>query len=250
MIACNGEGNGYPISEAAKTQVDKVIYLDNNAGHLKGSSVLLLNSYPYIPDDCIYTLILEADTWVYEDALISKYIKIMNDCNIDWASARWYDRFHSLATDFALVRTKYIKEHKDLFDFVHFPECHIANHLRDNNGRYVYIKENMQTLIPSYIHFEWPYSKKGRFNCFPTGKMVTHHVEDYKTGFIIKKQEFNAVTGCRYFKDVPESNLVLAKICMRLSHLLQTILPKRSWFGKRSYLNIDSYMEKVNSKNI
>lgn len=251
IVVSNGVQYGYKLNQDLVGRVNNVIELQYNAGHLKGSSQLLTEGIKII-DFCHYdyVVILEADTWIYGDSIVEKYISKMKRNKAVWASARWYDRFCSLATDFAIIDAKWLRNNKEIFDFTYFPECHMANYLNEHNSKYVYIKENMQTLIPSYIHFEWPYSRKGRFNCFPKGKMVTHHVEDYDTGFVIKKQEFNAIVGFRYFKDVPEIYLFWTKMRMKFSHFIQSVLPKRSWFGKRSYLNIDSYMEKVNSKNI
>lgn len=250
FVISNGVSHGYTLSQTVYELADKVICLDKNAGHLKGSSQLLMAGMEQMPlTKYDYIIILEADTWIYGDSLISKYIKLMQRKNAVWASARWYDRFHSLATDFAIIDAKYLQNNKELFNFTYFPECHMANYLRDHNGKYIYIKENMQTLIPSYIHFEWPYSRKGRFNCFHRGKMVTHHVEDYKDGFITKKQEFNAVAGICYFEDVPAINLPMVKILIGLSHFVQSTLPKRSWTGNRCYLDIDARMRYVESLN-
>ncbi|MFR9166717.1 MAG: hypothetical protein ACLVKO_11055 [Dysgonomonas sp.] len=130
----------------------------------------MLEGIKHIPEDCQYTLILEADTWLYKDTLIQKYTaKLSENKNAVWASADWYDKQYGLATDFAIIKTKYILDNPKLFDFELFPECHISNYLRDTDTGYIWIKENMPVHVPSYVP-KYPYvnnSKEKKILRFP-----------------------------------------------------------------------------------
>lgn len=250
VVVSNGISKGYFLDQEVYSNSTNVITLKENAGHLLGNSQLLKEGVRFVNlENYSHVIILEADTWIYGDSIVSKYVNLMNSKGYDWASARWYDRFISLATDFAIVNSSYLKMNTDIFDFIFFPECHVANYLRDHGGKFVLIKENMQTLIPSYIHFKWPYSRKGRFNCFPKSKMVTHHIEDYAGGMKRKKRDFNCLAGFQYFDDVPATNHRMIKLLMCLSHLIQKCLLKRSWLRYREYLDIETYMNHVNANN-
>ena len=110
IVVSNGYNNGYVINKDSLQYIDKLVVLDENAGHKKGNSQLLLEGMKYIPHDCEFTVILEADTWVYKDYTIQQYIKEMSeDEKIVWASADWYDKQYGLATDIAIIKTKYKK---------------------------------------------------------------------------------------------------------------------------------------------
>lgn len=128
IVVSNGKSNGFNILQESIPLIDKLVILEENAGHRKGNSQLLLEGIKYIPDDSDLTLILEADTWVYSDKIILKYSELLNqNKDIVWASADWYDKYHALATDIALIKSQFIKETPELFDFDLFPECHVCN---------------------------------------------------------------------------------------------------------------------------
>lgn len=241
IVVSNGYPNGYKIDEESKKVIDKLVILEQNAGHKKGNSQLLLEGIKYIPDNSSYTIILEADTWIYEDHIISKYIKLLDvQKDVVWASADWYDKDYALATDFAIIKSEYIRRNPQLFDFELYPETHIANFLRDNQGKFMWITENMPVHVPSYVP-KYPYihdiSNK-RFYVFPKSKMITHHTEFLKNGMDEKKRYFNIIVGFDYFKDQPVTNkkmkLKNIKYWISLSHCFL----KKSWFKKKIYREI------------
>lgn len=243
IVVSNGKSKGYDIPAGALPLIDKLVILDNNAGHRKGNSQLLLEGAKYIPQDSDFTLILEADTWVYGDTIQKKYAELLaKKSNATWASADWYDKYYALATDFAIIKTDYIKEHTGIFDFELFPECHITNFLRDTKSEFIWITENMPVHVPSYVNYKYPYVpniKEGRFYVFPKSKMVTHHIEYLKGGMEQKKRYFNILVGYDYFSDVKVKNKTWNRFKMRFWIGLSNCFIKRSWYSKKTYKNIE-----------
>lgn len=241
IVVSNGRHKGYVIPEESLKLIDKLVVLEENAGHRKGNSQLLLEGAKYIPSDCEYTLILEADTWMYGDSIISKYINILSQSkDTVWASADWYDKSYSLATDFAIIKSSYIKNNLQIFDFELFPECHIANVLRDTGVKFVWIRENMPVHVPGYV-FGYPYTvkKERRFYLFLKSKMVTHHVEFLKKGMEQKKMDFNVVTNTDYFKDVKVHRRCWKRFKISFWYNLSKYFIKRSWYSKKKYRVIE-----------
>lgn len=243
IVVSNGKTNGYEVLPESLPLIDKLVTLENNAGHRKGNSQLLMEGIRYIPDNSEFTLILEADTWMYGDAIISKYAKLLTDTpDAVWASADWYDKYYALATDFALVKTGYIKKNPGIFDFELFPECHIANFLRDTDAGFIWIKENMPVHVPSYINYKYPYVpniKEGRFYVFPKSKTATHHIEYLKDGMAQKKRYFNILANNDYFTDASVANKAWNRFKMKFWIGLSTCFVKRSWYSKKTYKNIE-----------
>ena len=242
IVVSNGKSNGFEILEESLPLIDKLVILQENAGHRRGNSQLLLEGSKYIPEDCQYTLILEADTWMYKDDIISKYANQLSD-HVDavWASADWYDKYYALATDFAIIKTDYIKSNPGIFDFELFPECHISNFLRDTGKSYIWIKENMPVHVPSYVRYKYPYVpniKEGRFYVFPKSRTVTHHIEFLKGGMIQKKRYFNILAGSEFFPDAKIENKTWNRFKMKFWIGLSKCFIKRSWYSKKSYKEI------------
>lgn len=232
IVSSNGEQDGYILTDKIKSLSDIIVKYDGNSGHLKGNSLLLLQAIPYIPNECEYTLLLEADTWLYKDALICKYIKQLKNQNAVWASAQWYDRYYSLATDFAIVQSDYILNHRQLLEFGNYPEPYVANYLIDNNQKYILIKENMLPQLPSYIK-QYPYAPEGRFFVFPLSRMVTHHVELLKGGMKEKLRDFNSLS--ENFFDMEKVKLVKLKYLWQLVVFCSSkLFIRQSWYGKMS----------------
>jgi len=242
IVVSNGKNNGYEVLPESVPYINDLVILEENAGHRKGNSQLLMEGVKYIPRDCESTLILEADTWMYGDSIISKYAGLLSkDSKAVWASADWYDKYYALATDFALIKTNYIKDNPGIFDFELFPECHIANFLRDTNVGYIWIRENMPVHVPSYITKRYPYVpniKEGRFYVFPKSKTVTHHVEFLKEGMTKKKYYFNILADIDYFPGVEVSNRAWNRFKMLFWIGLSKYFVKRSWYGKKTYKEI------------
>ncbi|MDR1810575.1 MAG: hypothetical protein LBR34_09285 [Prevotella sp.] len=241
IVVGNGYRDGYAIDNESKKFIDRLIMLDENVGHRKGNSQLLQEGVRYIPRDCEYTVILEADTWMYKDKLIKEYIDEMEDVpEIVWASADWYDKQYGLATDFAIIKTDFIRKHPRLFDFERYPECYIANYLRDANAQFVWIAENMPVHVPSYV-LMYPYvndRKERRFFVFPQSKMVTHHVEFLRKGMAQKKRYFNIVSNSDYFSDEIVWLKSWKRFKMNFWIGLSRFFIKKSWFCKKKYMEI------------
>ncbi len=227
IVSCNGDSDGYHLTKKTYLLADKIVKSNNNQGHLSGNAYLLLQAIPYIPSDCVFTLILEADTWVYGDSIITKYKQRLIKKKAVWASAKWYDKCYSLATDFALISTRYLLNHPELFDFGNKPEIYVANYILDNKGRFVYIRENMMPNLPSYIH-KYPYAPEGRFYIFPLSRMVTHHIELLNLGMDEKKRDFNILSN-NYFDENRISLPILRKGLMMVLFYFSFIFPRRSW---------------------
>lgn len=243
IVVSNGRSKGYTIDNESLKLIDKLVDLEENAGHRKGNSQLLMEGAKFIPQDSDFTLILEADTWVYGDSVHSKYAKLLTQ-NSDtvWASADWYDKYYALATDFALIKSDYIKEYPDLFNFELFPECHISNFLRDTSKKYIWIRENMPVHIPSYMNCGYPYIpniKEKRFYLFPKSKMVTHHIEYLEKGMLKKKEYFNIISNSNYFEDVKTGNKAWGRFKMSFWRGLSKLFFKRSWYSDKTYKEIN-----------
>lgn len=240
IVISNGAEKGYFVDDSSKDKIDKLVVLDKNSGHMSGSNQLLNEGVKHIPTDCKYTLILEADTWLYGDSIITKYTNILANSDSVWASANWYDKYHALAVDYAIMDSEYIKKNTQLFDFGDFPECYIANCLRDTNSNFTLITENMPVHVPSYVA-KYPYvnNKHRRFYVFPKAKMATHHIEELKDGFATKKRYFNIVSGYNYFPESKVKWIGFERLKMRFLINLSNCFLRRSWYSKKQYKNLD-----------
>ncbi|MFQ9315536.1 hypothetical protein [uncultured Dysgonomonas sp.] len=243
IVVSNGKNNSYEITHDSLPLIDKLVILEENAGHRRGNSQLLMEGIKYIPSDCKYTLILEADTWMYGDRIISKYTSMLDKSDFAvWASADWYDKYYALATDFAIIKTQYIIKNPGIFDFELFPECHISNFLRDTNAGYLWIKENTPVHVPSYVKYKYPYIpniKEGRFYVFPKSKTVTHHIEYLKGGMEQKKRYFNIIANDDYFPDIKSNNKSWNRFKMKFWIGLSKLFVKRSWYSGKIYKVIE-----------
>lgn len=242
IVVSNGKHKGYEVAPESLKLIDQFVLLEHNAGHRKGNSQLLMEGMKFIPDDCDFTLILEADTWLYGDVIITKYAHLLSKAqDVVWASADWYDKYYALATDIALIKTNYIKKNPGIFDFELFPECHIANFLRDTNVGFMWITENMPVHVPGYVRFAYPYVpniKERRFYVFPKSKMATHHIEYLKGGMAQKKRYFNILANFDYFKDSRVAGKSWNRFKMNFWRGLTRFMLKRSWYSKKTYKEI------------
>lgn len=233
IVSFNGKDAGHELPLQVFKFADKVILCSQNAGHLQGNSQLILQAIDYIPDDCANTILLEADTWLYKDKLIEKYARKINKKTV-WASAKWYDRHYSLATDFALVNSHFIKNNRQIFDFGISAETNVANYIISKEYEYIYIKENMPVMLPSYIK-KYPYAPRGRFFVFPSSRMVTHHTELYKHGIQKKIRDFNILSN-NFFSSTPVKYRKLKLIWMKICFFSSYIFLRRSWYSKNTQL--------------
>lgn len=248
VVSSNGRGDGYLLSDLVYKLSDKVVVIEENAGHLKGNSQLLLEGFKVVDlNSYDFVIILEADTWIYTDEIIKKYIRLLNDSPIAvWASANWYDRFFSLATDFAIIKASFLSVNNDVFNFTTYPECYVCNYILDNGYQYINIKENMNVQVPGYFN-RFPYAPKGRFYCFPFSNMITHHIEDIEDGMAEKKKYFNIISLTDYF-DIKEKNKLLKKILIIIVHLLDKLMIRRTLFIKRKKFSFEKLYAESNIK--
>lgn len=232
IVVFNGEEDGYQIDNGTVDKIDLLLKIKNNIGHFSGNSQLLLEGLPHVPNDCDYTVILEADTWIYGDQLIGKYINVLKEKQAVWASAQFFRYVLNLATDFAIIKTDFLKSHTDIFKFNKTPEYYVGNYLEKNHFRFVYIKENMPINLPRYIR-KYPFAPTGRFFIFPAGKMVTHHIESLKNGMSEKMFNFNMVANNRYF-EIPEQQSIRAtRFFLKMAVAFTALIPYKGWFIKR-----------------
>lgn len=236
IIVSNGKTNGYNLPDKVFSQADKVLELDQNDGHYNGNSQLLIKSIPYIPKDCEYTILLESDTWLYTDNLISRYINKMKESGAVWSSARWFYRFLSNATDFAIVNTDYLYSNLDIVNFNYLPECWVSNYLADHNNKYLYIKELMPVQLPTYVK-RYHYAPHGRFNVFPDGQMITHHIEDLSGGMDEKKYYFNVISKSDYFETGYSNNIYMELFIIKMFRMFACLFPGNILYSKRKRYN-------------
>ena len=231
IVVANGKEDGYILNDESLNKIDCLVEIKNNIGHFTGNSQLLLEGLTYIPDDCNYTIILEADTWIFGDGIINKYIKDLEKKNAVWASAQFFRYISNLATDFAIVNTSFVKSHQEIFTFSITPEYHVANYLDKNGSKYIYITENMPISMPRYIK-KYPYAPTGRFFAFEKSKMVTHHIESLGGGMEEKKFYFNVVADTPYFDVENKHSYKWTRLKMRFFNILSYLLPYKSWLIK------------------
>ena len=237
LVVSNGVNDGYKIDYETETKVDCLIQLDSNVGHFNGNSQLLLEGLKFIPGDTKYTIILEADTWIYGDKLVDKYIKKLERENAVWASAQFFRYVLNLATDFAIINNDFIKSNQKIFTFSGTPEYYVAQYLLNNHYKFVYITENMPVNLPKYIK-RYPYAPTGRFFSFLESKMVTHHTEELKGGMEDKKFEFNAVSRTNYFKLDSKRSYRATRFALWFFSALSLLIPYKGWFVKSKNIGL------------
>ncbi len=225
----NGVKAGFLIPAATKRLCDQVVELADNPGHIGGNSQLLMEGAKCVPDDCPYTLILESDTWVLSDAIIARYVNLMEEQGVVWASAEWIERFYSLALDFAIIDTKFMKANPEIFNFKENAEKTVCNYLMDHNAKYVYVRENMPTHLPRAMKFFFS-SFSGRMKQFTASKMVTHHLEDLKGGIEEKRRLANIAAGGIFFETGDTADILKEHCKLKWIERLVRIFPRSRWF--------------------
>jgi len=231
VIVSNGQNDGYLIDEQSKDLADVFIDVTENVGHFHGNSQLLLEGLKAVPGDCEYTILLEADTWLYGDQIISKYTTLLKNSGAVWASAQFFRYIANLATDFAIVNTSFLQNHLEILTFHGTPEYYVANYLKEKGFMYIYITENMPISMPRYVR-KYPYAPTGRFFTFEKSKMVTHHIETLAGGMEEKQFFFNLVANVPYFKINSSRSYNVTRFKMRIFVALSYLIPYKSWFVK------------------
>lgn len=235
-IVFNGKDKGYSLDSSIKEKVAKIITLDKNAGHLEGNSQLLLEGMNNIEIDLFdYLIILEADTWLMGDQLITKYINKMNQLNAVWASNEWVESRHTIGLEFAIIEAKFIsKYYKEIFTFTTRAEAWVMEYLMNIGEKYIFIKEIMPVHRPSIIKSIYN-ADLGRLRVFPLGNMVTHHIETLEGGMERKKELADIVYGHNYFSNHSNNKLNIKYILYSILGLSMKVIPKSSWFKKKKY---------------
>jgi hypothetical protein len=231
LVVSNGTAVGIPVPDAVRRDAD-VVEVAANPGHLAGNALLLREGLSRLSGRTTHVVLLEADTWLFSDLLVSRYLERMTGEGAVWASAAWLDRYDSLALDFAVADIAFLREHPRIFAFDQHPESHVAEVLDQVGGRYLWIEELMPVHVPRILRRLIP-DGKGRFRSFPEGPMVTHHVEDLPGGLLQKMQEANIATGRMEF-DVA-MNVDPARARQKLVRLrrLARLAPRSAWVRRR-----------------
>lgn len=232
IVVGNGKSNGFTIPEQVKNSADRVIELEENLGHIDGNAQLLLAGIDYIPTDSRYTIILEADTWIFSDELIDRYIKMLDNSDAVWASSEWVKKYWSLGLDFSIIKTEFLKNNTNIFRFGSNPEAYVCNYLRENGHSFMYIKENMPVHIPKSMRFMQT-NFGGRFRSFPCAKMITHHIEDLENGMNSKKLLANHCIGKKVFPLGNSFAIGFEHLKLLILRFVAIIVPKSTWLRKK-----------------
>ncbi|MGC8925003.1 MAG: glycosyltransferase family 2 protein [Calditerrivibrio sp.] len=236
IVAFNGKSDGYELPEIVFKYADKVLQYENNSGHLKGNSQLILESYNYIPEDTEFLVILEADTWLLDDSLISKYLNIMDNRDIAWCSSEWRNLTYSLGIDFAILNFNLLKGfYKDLFNFDKNPEEWVADFLIQKGLKFLYIRELMPVHIPKILSSFFRL-KDRRLHIFLKGKMITHHIECLKNGIEDKYAIANCIINSHFFYTSVKKNCFIMKIFYFFLPYLLMVTPQSSWFKSKKHI--------------
>lgn len=211
----------------------ELVELSENEGHIKGNSQLLKAGVERLTADFPYTVILESDTWLMDDRLIDRYINELEKSERRvWASANWVDKYHSLALDFALIKTSFLLKHPGLFDFTgaNMAECAVYNYIKSAGFESVEIGELYPVHTPRILP-GGPEVFLRRRNAFPSGPMVTHHLEHIGNSMEKKKEAANRAAGKIIF-DTGQSAPAALALWRRLLIMHQAVLqiaPKSRW---------------------
>ncbi|MCB9473265.1 MAG: hypothetical protein H6678_05585 [Candidatus Delongbacteria bacterium] len=231
LVVSNGAAAGHRVPDSVRAQVEDLLELEHNAGHIGGNAQLLQAALPRIPAHCPFTLLIEADTWLFSDRLLRTYIERLRTEEAVWASALWQDRWRSLALDLALVRSEVLRAHPGILDFRTHAECHVANALEDLGLRWLPLDELMPVHIPSLLRRFWN-QWGGRFRCFPEGPMVTHHAEDLPGGFADKLREANRCLGYEEFPVEGREDWQTARRRILRTRTLARLIPRSGWLSR------------------
>lgn len=233
LVVSNGAAAGHRVPDSVIRAADRVVELDHNAGHIGGNAQLLQAAVPLIPGDCPVTLLLEADTWLFDDRMLRPYLDLLEAGRADWASAHWLDRWHSQALDLALVRSAVLRAHPELLEYTKHAECHVANRLDALGLVRLPIAELMPVHIPALMRRFWN-RWGGRFRCFPEGPVVSHHTEDLPGGMARKLAEANRTLGREEFPGLPPEDWAAARRRIRRLRALARLVPRSAWVkGKK-----------------
>jgi len=229
VVVSNGPAAGHTLPESVRAAADNCVELAHNSGHLVGNAQLLMAGIKHLPAECRYTVLLEADTWVFSDALVQKYVHRLAAENAVWASAEWIEKRWSLGLDFAVAETAYLQGNPEIFNFTTDAESWVCQHLRAGGEHFLYITEAMPVHQPKCLKF-FGERHSGRFRSFPRAGMVTHHVEDLPHGLETKQYLANVCLGRREFP-VGDARVIRREHRrLRMLMALAPFLPRSRWY--------------------
>jgi hypothetical protein len=229
VVISNGGEGVFAVPEACERLADRVVHVGTNPGHVSGNSQLLTAGLRNIPEDCSYAVLLEADTWVFSDVVVDGYIRRMEQTGAVWASAEWVERYHSIAVDFAVCQSRFLKAHPEIFEFTRHAETSVCYRLRSLGAKHLLVKEFMPIHVPKLLSpFYNPF--QGRRRSFPRVPAVTHHLEDLKGGLEEKMELANYAAGRLEFPVPTPGNLRTENLKLRLLEKLLKWAPRSRWF--------------------
>jgi hypothetical protein len=230
IVVSNGRIRGFKVPPRVRGLAGQVVELAHNAGHLAGNSQLLREGVRHAGKDAEFAVLLEADTWVFSDRLVDRYLRRMRETGAVWASSEWYDRWHSLGLDLAIVRMDFLKGHPDLFDFTDRAEAHVCNVLRRVGARYLVMGECSPVHMPYFARVFLRPRDGHRVQAFSRVPMVTHHVERLAGGMEEKKAFANLILGRREFDVPPGVGTGWTRAGYLLHEWFLRWAPRSSWF--------------------
>lgn len=241
-VVFNGGNDGYELTDIVRNLSSNIISLDENAGHMKGNSQLIMEALKQFQADTDYTILLEADTWLMGDDLIDKYVRKMNETDFVWASSEWKESRWSLGLDFILLESKFLSDNYTLlFDFEDKAETYICEQMLRHNFQFTYILELMPVHAPSLIKklYRAVYrADLDRLMLFPRAKMVTHHIENLDGGMEKKLYLADVCYGKPFFTKNTKSMLKLHNLGCRILEIIIKLTPRSTWIKKKKYGSI------------
>lgn len=237
VVVSNGLSKGIAVPDTAREFADEVVELEENAGHLMGSRQLLEAGMLRVPEHCRWTVLLEADTWIFDDAILRRYMERLEREERVWASALWVERYYSLAVDAAVVDTSFAHRHPEIFaiEVPPGPEAWVHESLERLGHEPLYIREHMPVHPARVARRFSAAAPLGRFRTFVRAGMVTHHVEDLPGGIEEKKRIANRVLGRPEF-DVPwDDDWARYRRRMLRAERLRAWVPRSTWFRSRRW---------------
>ena len=112
----------------------------------------------------------------------------------------------------------------------------MATYILKTGAKYVYISENTYPNLPGYLSFlPYPFASKGRTNCFPLSKTVTHHIENLKGGIEEKKRLFDIVGG-NFFNSHKNWKYNLDYIFILIFFYISRILFRKCWYSRNNIM--------------
>ena len=234
-VVFNGQEAGYELTEEITANASHIINLEQNAGHLKGNSQLILEAHKQQTKESDFTILLEADTWLMNDTLIDTYIHRLSSSDAVWASSEWVEARWSLGLDFILMKSSFFQqEGLTLFNFEKRPEMSICETLLEKQFSFIYITELMPVHRPSLIKSIYN-ADGGRIRLFPRAYTLTHHIEDLKGGMAEKLYLADIMRTKPFFTMSTPSDLLIQNVKYRLIEFILRITPRSTWFKKKRY---------------